>query len=155
MEYYLKQRVFTWADKFDIYYADGTPVFHVWGELFVMGKQLHLCDMAGNELMFVKQRIFSFLPRYYLMNDDGVLAEVQKRFTAFHDEFTIPEFGWEVKGDFFSHEYAIYAGERRIAAISKRWFTWGDTYEISVESFVDPVAALAVVLVIDAVLASK
>ena len=43
-------------------------------------------------------------------------------------------------------------GSKTVATISKEWFTWGDAYEIDVDDSVEPVLALAVVLVIDACL---
>ena len=58
--------------------------------------------------------------------------------------------GWQVHGDFWDHEYEITDGNRVIAAVSKEWMTWGDAYEIRIGEGVDEVAALAVVLVIDA-----
>ena len=42
-----------------------------------------------------------------------------------------------------------------MATISKKWFSWGDTYEIDAASDADPVNVLAVVLIIDAVLARQ
>ena len=49
----------------------------------------------------------------------------------------------------------MMAINRTVATVSKEWFTWGDTYEISVDDSVEPILALAVVLVIDACLESK
>ena len=57
---------------------------------------------------------------------------------------------WHVHGDFWDHEYEIEGAVGTVAAVSKEWMTWGDSYEIRVGDNVDEVLALAVVLVIDA-----
>ena len=45
---------------------------------------------------------------------------------------------------------------RLVASVQKQWFTWGDTYEISVDDrLYDPAAVLAVAIIIDCVLDSQ
>ena len=71
----------------------------------------------------------------------------------FSPYYTVEGPGWEVQGDFFDHDYEITDGGRLVASVQKQWFTWGDTYEISVDDrLYDPVAVLAVAIIIDCVL---
>ena len=78
------------------------------------------------------------------------IAEVVKEFTFFHPEYTVNGLGWQVRGDFWDHDYDVLTGDEVIASVQKEWFTLGDAYEISIADGVDPVTALAIVLVIDA-----
>lgn len=149
MNLYLKQHVFTWADKFTVYDQEGSDYLYVKGEAFTWGKKLHILDLDGNELIFIKQKVFSFLPKYYISKGGTYIAEVIKEFTLFRQEYTVNGLDWKVKGDFFAHEYEIYSGSHRIVLVSKKWLTWGDSYEIHIEG-VDPIDALAVVLIVDA-----
>jgi uncharacterized protein YxjI len=55
-----------------------------------------------------------------------------------------------VDGDFLDHDYTVESEGRTISTVAKEWFTWGDAYEINITDRLDPVPALAVVLVIDA-----
>ncbi|MBO5293846.1 MAG: LURP-one-related family protein [Clostridia bacterium] len=150
MRFYLKQRVFSWGDKFTVYDENGGDAYYVEGEVFSWGKKLHLCDLSGNELAFVRQKVFSFLPKYEILRDNVPFAEVVKEFTFFRQEYSIAGLGWRVHGDFFDHEYEITSGSKTIVSVSKQWFTFGDAYEIYVDPAIDPVTALSVVLVIDA-----
>jgi uncharacterized protein YxjI len=150
MKLYLKQKIFTWGDKFSVYDENGTPRYQVEGEVFTFGKKLHLCDTLGNELAFIHQKLFSFLPRYYISRGGRDVAEVVKEFTFFKQEYSVEGLGWQVHGDFWDHTYEVTGGGRTIASVSKHWFTWGDTYEIDIADGLDEVMALAVVLVIDA-----
>ncbi|MBE6612615.1 MAG: hypothetical protein E7632_08990 [Ruminococcaceae bacterium] len=152
MKLYMKQRWFSWGDVFHIYNPDGSERFAVEGEIFTFGRKLHLYDMAGRELAFVRQELLTFLPRYTILKGDTEIAEVVKEFTFFRHEYTVEGLGWTVSGDFLDHDYEITGGGRRVASVSKEWFTLGDAYEIDIADGVDEIAALAVVLVIDACL---
>ncbi|MBQ7012615.1 MAG: LURP-one-related family protein [Oscillospiraceae bacterium] len=150
MVLYIKQHIFTWGDTFSIYDVEGREQYMVKGEVFTLGKKLHLYDLANRELAFIQQRLLTFLPRYEIMRNGTQIAEIVKEFTFFRHEYTVNGLGWKVHGDVFSHDYEITDGSRRIAAVQKEWFTLGDAYQITIEHGVDEIAALAVVLVIDA-----
>ena len=150
MKLYIKQHVFTFGDKFSIYDSAGNECYYVEGEIFTFGKKLHLYDISGKKLSYIEQQLFTFLPRYCIERNGCVIAEVVKEFTFFKQEYSVEGLGWQVHGDFWDHTYEVTGGGRTIASVSKRWFTWGDTYEIDIADGLDEVMALAVVLVIDA-----
>ena len=155
MKLYIKQHVFTWGDKFSIYDEAGNEKYRVEGEVFTLGKKLHLYDLQGIELAFIEQEIFTFLPKYHISRNGMQIAEVVKEFTFFKHEYTVNGLGWNVHGDFWDHEYEIADNGRTVASVSKEWMTWGDSYEIRFGAEVDEIAALAVVLVIDACIAAQ
>ncbi|MBQ7921462.1 MAG: LURP-one-related family protein [Clostridia bacterium] len=150
MNLYIKQKIFTWGDKFSIYDADGNEKYYVEGEVFTFGKKLHLYDLRGNELAFIEQQMFTFLPKYMIYRNGNEMAEVVKEFTFFRQEYSVNGPGWRVHGDFFDHDYEVVDGDTVIASVTREWFTLGDAYEITFGDDVDEIAALAVVLVIDA-----
>lgn len=150
MKLYIKQHVFTWGDKFSIYDEAGNEKYRVEGEVFTWGKKLHLYDLTGRELAFIEQEVLTFLPKYHISQRGTEIAEVVKEFTFFKHEYSVNGLGWQVHGDFWSHEYEITDNSRTIASVSKEWMVWGDSYEIRFGADVDEVTALAVVLVIDA-----
>lgn len=150
MKLYIQQKIFSWGDKFSIYDADGNECYSVEGEVLTFGKKLHLYNPAGNELAYIEQQLFTFLPRYLIYRDGREVAEIVKEFSFFWPEYTVNGPGWKVSGDFFDHDYDVTAGDTLIASVEKEWFTLGDAYEISIAEGIDPVTALAVVLVIDA-----
>lgn len=155
MNLYVKQKVFSWGDKFTIYDENGNDMYYVEGEVFTLGKKLHVYDLAGNEVCFIHQKVFSFLPKYYINRNGIDIAQVIKQFTFLHQSYYTDGFDWTVEGDFFAHDYQIEDSGNIVARISKQWFTWGDAYEISIEHGYDDINVLAVVLVIDACLAAS
>jgi len=150
MNLYVKQKVFSWGDRFSVYDPDGNERYTVQGEVFSWGKKLHLYDRFGNEQAFIRQQLMHFRPTYTVERNGTVFAEVVKRITFFRQAYEISGPGWTVEGSFWNHEYKIYCGDRVITSVRKEWFTWGDAYEINIDPSIDEIAALATVLIIDA-----
>ena len=155
MKFYIKQKVFSWSDKFTVMDEDGNSRYFVEGEIFSWGKKLHVYDGAGNEIAFIKQEVWSFLPCYHVYVRDNWIADIKKEFTFFFPKYRIEGLGWEIEGSFMAHDYSITKDGRTIASICKEWMTWGDSYEIDVLDPANQLIALAVVLTIDCVLASN
>jgi len=82
-----------------------------------------------------------------------VAAVVKKHlFALFHHRFTVDVPGpddLEAEGNFTDHEYVFRRGTRTVATVSKRWFSWTDTYGVEVDSGEDPVLILASAVVVD------
>lgn len=151
MKLYIKEKVFTWGDKFTVKDEHGRDKYLVQGEVFSWGKKLHVCDLFGREVAFIKQEVWSFLPKFYVFCGDRQVAEIKREFTLFFPKFSIEGLGWEIDGSFWEHEYQITRGGQQIVSISKEWMTWGDSYELNIVNPADEIIALAVVLTIDAV----
>ncbi|MBQ6118527.1 MAG: LURP-one-related family protein [Clostridia bacterium] len=152
---YIKQKVFSWKDKFSVFNELGEDVYRVEGEILSIGKKLHVKDLNDREVAFIHEKVFSLLPRYFISRNGSDIAEVRKKLTFLKARYEIPDFGWTVQGNFTAHEFTVESPTGTVAAISKKWFTWGDTYEINVAHGADPVNVLCVVLIIDAVLARQ
>ncbi len=155
MKLYIKQKVFSWKDKFNIYDENGNEAYWVEGEVFSIGKKLDLFDKDNNHKAHIHQKVLSFLPRFFIQMNGEDVAEVVKHFTLFKQKFSVTGYDWQVDGDFFAHEYEIYRNDYTIATISKEWFTWGDAYAIDITDGIDPVGVISVVLIIDAILAQS
>ena len=155
MKLYIKQKVFSWNDRFTVKDIHGENRYYVEGELFSWGKKLHVYDMAGNEVAFIQQKVFSFLPRYFVYVNGTEVAEIVKDFTFFFPRYSIAGLGWDIEGSFMAHDYQITQNGRPIMTISKEWMTWGDSYELDIADSRDEIVALAVVLTIDCVTESS
>ena len=155
MKLYIRQKVFSWGDKFTVMNDHGEDRYYVEGEIFSWGKKLHVYDLNGNEAAFIQQKIFSFLPRYFVYVDGEQVAEIVKEFTFLFPRYSIEGLGWDIEGRFMAHDYEITQGGRPIVTIHKEWMTWGDCYELDIADPNDEIVALAVVLTIDCVLASN
>lgn len=155
MKLYIKEKVFSWGDKFTVKDEYGNDRYYVEGEVFSWGKKLHVYDMEGNKVAFIKQEVWSFLPRYYVFCDDKQVAEIKKEFTFIFPKYSIEGLGWEIEGRFMAHDYEITQSGRTIVSIRKEWMTWGDSYELNIRNPENEIVALAVVLTIDCVTESS
>lgn len=154
MKLYIKQKVFSWVDRFTVKDENGQDTYYVEGELFSWGKKLHVRDTSGNEAAFIQQKLWSFLPRYFVFVNGEQAAEIVKELTFLRPRYRIEGLGWDIDGSFWAHDYAITQNGRPIVTIHKAWMTWGDCYELDIADSRDTIVALAVVLTIDCVMAA-
>ena len=155
MKLYIKQKVFSWTDKFTVKTFYGEDKYSVTGEMFSLGKKLHVCDMAGREVAFIQQKIFSFMPRYFVFVGDTQVAEIVRKFSLFRPKYEVAGLNWQVEGDFFAHNYIITDAGEKVVEINKEWMTWGDCYELDIADGADEIVALATVLAIDCATENK
>ena len=152
MKLYIKEKVFSWGDKFTVKDEYGNDKYFVQGEVFSWGKKLHVYDSVDREVAFIKQEVWSILPRFYVFCGDEQIAEIKKEFTFLFPKYSIQGLGWEIEGKLMAHDYEIIKNGKSIVTISKEWMTWGDSYELNIANPEDEIVALAVVLTIDCVM---
>ena len=153
MRYVMKQKVFSWGEDFTIRDENGNDAYFVDGKMFSLGDQLSFQDMQGNELAYIKQKLLAWGKTYEIYRNGTLAAVVKKElFTFFKCRFTVDVPGpddLEATGDFLDREYEFARDGRTVASVSKRWFTFGDTYGIDVADDEDPVLVLASAVVVD------
>ncbi len=153
MKYVMRQKFFTLADDYNITDEHGKGVFFVDGKLLSIGHQLSFQDMQQNELAFIKQKIFNWGPTYEIWHKGELEAVVKKElFTFFHCVFHVDEPGHAsltAEGSFTDHEYVFTRAGRQVAAVSKQWFAFVDTYGVEIADDEDAILILACAVVID------
>lgn len=150
MKLLFKQRFFSWFDSYDIYNEAGQTVYTVKGQL-AWGHCLKIYDAVGNEIGTVKERVFTFLPKFEMYLGDRYIGCISKEFTFFKPQFQIDCNGWFVDGDWLEWDYEIIdANGAHVASVSKELWNWTDTYVIDVSDPGDALCALMLVLAIDA-----
>ena len=153
MKFYIKQKVFSWTDRFMVADEYGNHIYYVEGELFSWGKKLHIYNNAGQEVAFIRQKVMSWLPRYFVEIYGAVVATVVKEFTFFIPSYRIEGLNWQMDGDFWAHEYEMHDGRQLIMRMSKAWFTWGDSYELEISDPKNAILCLSVALAVDCAVA--
>ena len=155
MKLYMKQKVFSWNTHFSVKDEHEDDRFTVDGEFFTLGKKLHVCDPFGREVALVQQKVFSFLPRFFVYVEGALICEIVKEFTVLRPKYRIEGLDWEMNGDFWAHEYTVTKNGEPIVSVSKAWLSWGDSYALDITHSEDTIPALAVVLAIDCVTAQQ
>ena len=153
MRYLMKQKWLAFGDDFTIEDDAGNKVYYVDGRALSIGDKLSFQDMAGNELAFISQKLLAWGKTYYIYRSGAVAAVVKKSiFTLFRCEFTVDVPGPNdlvAEGNFLDHEYTFTKHGSLVAAVSKKWFRFTDTYGIDVVPGEDDVLILCAAVVID------
>ena len=150
MKLLFKQRLFSWFDSYDIYNDAGDTVCTVKGQLS-WGHCLKIFDPQGHEIGMVKERVFTFLPKFELYSGGQYIGCISKEFSFLTPRYNIDCNGWHIEGSFLEWDYTIYnSAGVEIATVSKDLFHLTDTYVIDVQDPKDGLCALMLVLAIDA-----
>jgi uncharacterized protein YxjI len=159
MRFVMKERLISWGNDFYIKDENNRDVFFVDGKAFSFGDQLSFQDLNGNELAYIKQKLFSLGATYEIYRSGELFAVVKKElFSFFRHVFTVDVPGpddLEAKGDFWDYEYTFNRDDKVVAQVSKKWFSWSDTYGIDIADDEDAVLILASAVVIDQVCHDK
>ena len=148
MRLYIKQKVFSRRDRFAVWDEQEQERWFAQGELFSWGRKLHICDAGGSEAAFIRQKLMSFLPRYFIKIGGNVYT-LAKEFTFFRPRYRLEGSPWTMSGNFLAHEYEVTDGTEYVMRMSKHWFTWGDSYELDIPHPEDELLALCVALAVD------
>lgn len=152
MKYRIRQKFFSLADSFDIENEDGALVYKAKGKVFSISSSQTLYDANDTEILQIKRKHFSFRPSCRLVNSDGSEWLIKKRFWPFWTtRFTIntPQGELEITGDLWQHEYEIRGYGKLLAGVSKKWFSFSDSYGVDIYEPKLTAQLLSSVIVID------
>lgn len=150
MKFIVRQKIFSFSDRFNITDGAGTPKYQVEGKFFTIGKKLNIYDMDGNHLIYIEQEIFRFLPEYYLYQNDEVVAKVKKEFTFFKPKINIESIygDFTIDGSVFGYDFTVIKDGKAVARINKEFLSFSDTYGVEIYSD-NEAFLLALVIVLD------
>lgn len=150
MRLLFKQRFFSWFDSYDIYDEAGNTVFTVKGEL-AWGHLLRVYDALGGEIGYIKEKVFTWFPKFEMYLGSNYVGSINKEFSFFKPKFNVEYKGWTVEGNWIEWDYNIKDSTGvTVATVTKEVWNWTDTYVIDVYNPNDAVCALMLVLAIDA-----
>lgn len=155
MRFYIKQKVWSFKDRFTIKDDVERDVYYVEGEVFTFAKKLRLFNQHNEEQLYIEQNLWRFLPEYDMYEGGQKVATVKKEFTLFKNNYTILGPDWYIEGSVMAHDYVIKEGNKVIADINKKWLSWGDSYEINIHDEEHVTVLLGIVVIIDAVIAQE
>ena len=156
MKLYIKQRIFSWTDSYDVCDETGEPRYEVKAEFFSFGHQIHVYDSrTGREVGSIHEKLFTLMPQFEIVVNGRVQGTIRKEFTFFRPRYQVDYRGWDVEGDFMGWDYRVTDGRREVMSISKELFRWSDCYVLDYSSPADEMPGLLLVIAIDAANCSK
>ena len=151
MQLYIRQRIFSWTDSYDVCDESGEARYEVRGALFSLGHQIHVYSrQSGEEIGCIRQKLFAFLPTFEIVIGNHTVGTIRKEFTFLHPRYHVDYRGWNVEGDFLGWDYRVLSGDPEIMTISKELLSWSDTYVLRYNNPANEMPGLLLVLAIDA-----
>ena len=151
--FYMKQKVFSFRDRYKIYDENQNVVFHCEGKLFSISQKMKFIETSSEkELYLFRRKVLSFMPTYYMYDmQDKQIAKIQRKFTFLKPKLEIEsDFGhFTVEGNYFQLNFTVLEGENEVATVQKKWISWGDSYEISIMDDKNYQFLVAMIILID------
>lgn len=153
MEYKIRQKYFSLGDSFSIKDMHDKDLFIVQAKIFSFGNKLKIFNLAGEELVYIEQKLFKFMPEYHIYMNNRQVAMIKKEFTFFKPKLFIQsDIGrFEVDGNIFGYDFNVLKNGKVVARITKKIFSWTDSYQAYIDDYEDQALMLALVIVIDQV----
>jgi len=154
MKFYIKQKIFTLKDKFNIMDESQNIKYQVKGKFMSLKNKLELLDSDENLILRSERKILTFLPKYYIYNLKNEVIATIERVLSIRPKFnlTIMDKEYFIDGSIFGHSFTISNYGNVKATISKKIISWGDTYEIEIYDKENIELFLFVVIVLDQVI---
>jgi uncharacterized protein YxjI len=150
----MRQKLISIGDDFVIENDQGQRVYKVDGKVLRIRQTLDFKDMSGRKLAQIQERMLRITDTMAIEDADGkTVAEVRKALIApLRDRYTVrirsgPDM--HITGNILDYEYKIEESGRKVAEISKRWFTFTDTYGVEIAPGEDEILILAATVAVD------
>ena len=152
--YKIRQKLFSIGDDFWIENEKGQKVYKVDGKALRIRKTLEFEDANGKRLAQIKERLLSIKDTMVIEDANGKdIATVKKALIApLRDKWNVNVKGGDdlvVQGNILDLEYDIKQGRKKVAEVSKKWFSITDTYGVEIDSGQNHILILAVAVAID------
>jgi uncharacterized protein YxjI len=152
--YKIRQKLISIGDDFWIENQKGEKVYKVDGKVLRIRKTLEFEDLNGRKLAQIKERLLSIKDSMVIEDANGKdLAVVKKALIApLRDKWNVDVKGGEdlvVQGNILDLEYDIKQGRKKVAEVSKKWFSITDTYGVEVGDGQNDILILAIAVAID------
>ncbi len=128
---YMKQKVFSLRGRFSIQDQQEQDVYLVEGSFMKLPKTFSISTVEGEEVAVITKKMLSLLPKFFI-EVDGETLTIEKSFTFFKDRYTIDAADLEIDGDWWDMDFEIKRHGEVVGSVEKKWFTFGDSYEIKV-----------------------
>jgi len=153
MKFYIKQKVFSFKDKFKVFDENENIQYQVFGKFFSFTNKLEFVDHNENVILRAHKQLFRFLAKYQVYDHDGMEVASVKRIFSITPKFELNAKGrtLNVDGNFFAHSFNITDNGSFVASIQKKYISWGDTYEIDIVDEKNIQLLLFLVIIIDQV----
>src|SRR5687768_3986676 len=132
----MRQKMMSLGEDFTIEDESGNAAYEVDGKVLTLRETFELKDRQGNVVATIRGKLMSLRAKMDVIRDDEVVATITKAlFAPLRAKFAVDVRDGEslrLDGSIFDHEYTLRRDDAVVAQVSKRWFTFTDTYGIDI-----------------------
>src|SRR5690625_3625950 len=154
-QFYIKQKVFSLSEKFTVKNEQEEDVYFIEGSFMRIPKTFSIMNTVRDEIGIITKKTFSFLPKFCVEVSGEQVLTIRKEFSFFKPRYTIDDANIEVQGNWWEMEFQIVQQGEVIGVVSKKWFSWGDSYNVQVLDEAAESIVIALVIAIDCVKADQ
>ena len=144
--YYFKENLFKITDHYPILDDDGREVYYVDQDFTLIGYDVKISDIDGNEILKIEKELFSLLQKFNVNFSDGKFMRVESKISFLVRRIGIDYNGESLRleGQFPDLNFEIYKGDKVIGEIEKTFFSLADTYRLTIydEDYTEALLAL-------------
>lgn len=129
---YIKQKVFSLSEKFTVTDEAQRPCYYVEGSFLQIPKNFQISDQDQHPIGKITKKMFSLLPKFYVEVDGKETILLEKKLSFLKSHYAITAEGIEVEGNWWDMDFVVFANGNKAAIINQKWFSWGDTYEVTI-----------------------
>lgn len=152
---YMKQKVFSLSGKFTVKDKEQQDVYYVEGSFLQIPKTFTILDPARKEIALITKKTFSFLPKFFVEVDGQEALTIKKEFSLFKARYTIDAASIDVRGNWWDMNFEVLQQGKVIGSVTKKWLSWGDSYEVQVMNEEMEHLIIGLVVAIDCVKADE
>ena len=132
--YYFKEKFFEITDHYPILDDDGKEVYYVDQDFTLIGYDVKISDIDGNEILKIEKEVFSLLQKFSVNFSDGKFMRVESKISFLVRKIKIDYDGesLSLEGQFPFFNFEIYKGEKVIGEIEETFISLADAYKLSV-----------------------
>ncbi|MFJ7936439.1 LURP-one-related/scramblase family protein [Sporosarcina sp. NPDC096371] len=152
---YIKQKALSLSGKFSVKDELENKVYFVEGSFMKIPKTFSITNTARQEVAMIRQKVFSFLPTFFVDVHGQKKMTIKRELTFLKARYTIDAARIEVRGNLRDMDFQEYQNRKLIGTVSKKWFKWGDCYQLKIaDNEMEPLL-VALVVAIDCAKAAR
>lgn len=146
---YVKQKVFSLGGHFTVKDQQEKDKYTIEGSFLSVPKTFTIKDIHEHEIAKITKKVMSFLPKFFVEVNGEEVITIQKEFSFFKSRYRIDGQNITVQGDWWDKNFHIVSEGIVVGHVTEKWFTWGDTYEVTIEEEALEHVIIALVVAID------
>ena len=133
MKLFINEKLFSLHRKFYVKDEFEHDVYEISSEILSIGDKTTISDMFGNQIAYIEQKIFHFMPHYDIYLNGELTCSIEKKFKLFANNYELSN-GFSIKGNFMGLDFKIYdENGEEIGILTRKFFSIGDKYIIEIK----------------------